>query len=315
MKLNSKLGIHLRCKINKRFIVFPINEFSQKAISKKFIQNIYYKNHKIFMKISSFKFSDNLNNEESKCDQRYFHDFESPQSQAITTEKLSIRILKYSVIFSITLVLIYKYLFNKYNPLSKNSKLFLINDNFDTKLSEKASMKLKKILEHYIYKEDSEEVKTVLKIYKNLADKSKFPYSPNINNIFVIHSVSIGAFLLKNGDFFISDRIIELANNKEDEIAFFIAAEMASTLMGNNTKRIFYYYILKHFGKYFKLEPTNSKITQSKFSAFKRDSLNFFNYFLHFYPENIISTYYEEYEIMRLAFKLLNKADYDLLQV
>jgi hypothetical protein len=314
MKLNSKFGINLKYKFNKQFIVFPINEFSQKAISIKFIQKNIYKNDQIIRKIS-FKFSENIDKEESKSDQRYFHDFESPQNQTITTEKLSIRILKYSLIISITLVLIYKYLFNKYNPLSKNFKLFFINDYCDTKLSEKASTKLKTIFEHYIYKADSEEVKTVFKIYKNLAEKSKFPYCPNINNVYVIHSVSIGAFLLKNGDLFISDRIIELADNKEDQIAFFIAAEMASTLMGNNTKRILYYYILKHYGKYFKLEPKNSKITKSNFSAFKRDSLNFFNYFLHFYPENIISTYYEEYEIMRLAFKLLNKADYDLLQV
>jgi hypothetical protein len=316
MKLNSKCCIYLKYEINKKFIKFQINEFSQKAISIKFNQrNILIQNNQLFKKIPNFKFSENIHKVGSNSDQRYFHEFESPQAQVISTEKLSRRILKYSIIISTILLLIYKFLLNKFNPLSNNFKLFLINDYYDIKLSEKASHKLKKILEHYIYKIDSEEVQTVFKIYKNLAEKNKFPYIPKVNNIYVIHSVSIGAFLFKNGDLFISDRIIELADKNEDQIAFFIAAEMASTMIGNTTKRIFWYYILKNFGNYLKVEPVNAKITHSSFAAYKRDSLNFLNYFLHFYPENIVSTYYEEYEIMRVAFKLLNKSEYDLLEV
>lgn len=319
MKLNSKCCNCVKSKFSYKFLKYSSNNFSQKALSihhnfsyKLIISSISKQNN--LCHIPKKNFTDDSNKSQTS-DQRYFHEFESPQAQTITVKTFGFKIAKFLLIISTMIIVIYKFLLHKYNVLSKNYKWYIINNYYDIKLSQSASDKLKNILEHYIYKKDCEETQLVFKIYKNLAEKNHFPFIPNINNIYVVHFVSIGACLFKNGDLFISDRIIELANNNEDQIAFFISAEMASCLMDNVTKRILYYYLLKNYGKYLPVEAKNAKITSFSFVGYKRDNLNFFNYFLHFYPENVISTYYEEYEIMRVAFKLMNKAEYNLDEV
>ena len=124
--------------------------------------------------------------------------------------------------------------------------------------------------------------------------------------IFVINSPSIGAFLLNNGNLFVSDRIILMSDFNENEIALFLSTEISSLLMDQFGIRA--YEIIKE--KYYKNEINNSKE-----SIYKREDLNYVNKFLLFYPECKYTNYYEDVEILKLSLRLLAKANFDITKV
>jgi hypothetical protein len=117
---------------------------------------------------------------------------------------------------------------------------------------------------------------------------------------------------LINGDLFISKRVIDIADNIEDEIAFLIACEIANILMGKSTDRCFK--IISNSHNFFY---ANKKYTSHELNS---DTINSFittkeNKFLCFYPESILGNINEEFEIMKVALTLLHRAKYNLDQV
>jgi len=109
---------------------------------------------------------------------------------------------------------------------------------------------------------------------------------------------------------FISNRILEMAESNPDEIAFFIGVEIASALMENFTNRAFSILL---YNLYF-TDDSRTKMKSYSYLNHKIDYFNSFNRFLYFYPESVISTYFEEAELIRLSIKILNKADFKIFQ-
>jgi hypothetical protein len=303
------------------------NETINKKIHQLVMQKITTKNFRIninkygsltnkkLIKINKFSFVNKSDEHDQTNNQRYHYEYENPQTQDVNKEKLSTKLLKLTCYVILIISISYLSLFRKYSIIGKKYEWYFINEKYEIKLSEYASKFIQRVFENYIFKQDSEEAQQVLKIYKKLLEKNKFNYNPNQKNIFVIDSVSIGAFILKNGDLFISNRILEIANNNENEIAFFISTQISTLLMEKTTSIIFKYIFIKYLGKYLPIDPSGEKIFNLSFVGHRIENLNYFNRFLLFYPESLISTYYEEYEIMRIAIKLLNTAEFNLLQV
>ena len=122
--------------------------------------------------------------------------------------------------------------------------MYFFNESCELWLSNQVSNKIKELFKHNIYKHDLEETKRVTEIFKNVCAKNKifFPHY----NVYIVEFPSIGAFMLKNGDLFISSRVIELADEESnDEIAFLISHELAHILSGK-----FFYTIFTIYANY-----------------------------------------------------------------
>lgn len=270
-----------------------------------------------FYRSTKFCFSEDTKSSHS---QRYIYDYEAPEKQEISLQSLRSRILRKLLLFTSISTFIYIFLLRKYNHPAKRYQLYLINESMDTKLSGFASKKLQMLLNHYIYKKDSEEATLVLNIYKRLLEENKIKLEISQDNIFVIDSMSIGVFLFKNGDLFISNRILELAENNQDEIALFIATEISSNLHGKTTSRIFKYIFYEKIKNYFsnlngkRNKSNQSLISESNFINHKINSLMILNKYLYFYPESKVATVFEESEILRLAIQLVKKANFNIVQ-
>ena len=106
--------------------------------------------------------------------------------------------------------------------------------------------------------------------------KNKIDLKISPEKVFVIDSLSIAAFINKNGDLFISDRILELSDKNENEIALFIGTEITSNLMEKFTSRIINFLIDYYI-------PLNKSKVISKTNKFvdKIDANNEFNKFFY----------------------------------
>ena len=277
-------------------------------INRKLTRNLNFSfNSKKIFKLNKFKFCEKTKND----DQRFYTEFETPEDQTIKLMKFGYKILIIAFKFSVVSGLLYYCFFSKYNNVSKKKRLYFINEMCEIKLAKVVSNKIKEYFKYYIYIKEGEETELIYKIYRHLLEKNSIKIPITKDNVNVIESPSIGAFLSKNGDLFISKRIIELADNKEDEIAFFIAAEIASVLRGDFTYRIFKCVesiVQKTFSE-------ESVVKSTNIITSKRNFLNSFNKFLFFYPECVFTTLYDEVELMRLTLKILNKAEYNLVEV
>jgi hypothetical protein len=263
----------------------------------------------------------NANTDSSKTQSqgnRYFYDFQSPEQQTINIlpiyERISLFIIK---IIIIGIVIYYAFL-QKFNPISRKRNLYLVNEYFELKFARYISKRIHKIYEPYIYKNDTPEAELILKIYKNLLAKNKINVGGkqvNQENIFIVDSQSIGAFLCKNGDLFISNRIIDLSNGNEDEIALFISSQITNVLLGNFTP-VCFNILFSIFSERF--QSLNSDDPSNYFRKTllhrKREELFKYNKYLFFYPETCVINYYDEVENLRYNLKLLNKANYNLEQ-
>jgi hypothetical protein len=247
---------------------------------------------------------------------RYDWNFEAPEFKDVTLTHLHIKLLKFLIGVFFIGFFSYIFLFRKFNNVSKRYNLYFINENFEYKLAEYISKKLQYNFDHCIYKRDTEEVELVFKIYKNLLEKNKIEFNEiTKQNIFVIDSPIIGCCLLKNGDLFISNKIIEMSNYDEDQCALFIGAELASMLMGRFTKRIFKYFLNECI--YARLNTPYDPVlnVNRDFVTYKRSEMHYLSKYVLFYPETEITFYFEELEILKFTMNLLNQSEYDLMKV
>ena len=267
----------------------------------------YFTTNKSFKK--AFLFTSRKHFSETN-DKRYDYNYEAPEQQEINFKTIGFKFLKFILIVLLGFNVLKWLLFMKYNKVSKTYQVYFINELFEMKLADFVSHKLQKVLEHQIYKTNSEEGALVYKIYKKLLEGNKISLNITQENVFLIDSISYGAFMNKNGDLFISNKLIELANNNEDEVAFFLAIELVSNFTGKFFERVLKYFLLE------KVLPDYdvTKMRLRSFSSHYIDKLNKYNRFLYFYPESNISNYYEEMNMISLALKLLKQGGFNVFQ-
>jgi hypothetical protein len=270
------------------------------------------RNNFSFLKISFKNFCDQKN------DQRYNLNYEPLQEQNVNSVSLLERILRLLIGAMLAIYFFKVFIFTKFNPISKHKEVYFINETCELYLNNFFSKKIQKIFENSIYKSDTVEVESVLKVFQKLLDKNKISFANKISteNIFVVDSPTIAAFLLKNGDLFISNHLFELCDGDENEIAFFISVEIANLLMGKVTDRFLKIakeiYSEKYTPEFKKDKLYNKKIPKTDFVSYHRNKQAFINKYVLFYPESVLNTYFQEIDIMRNAIKVLNHADYDL---
>jgi hypothetical protein len=280
------------------------------------LKNVFKNNlSKSSLRNSHFKLlTRNFSTSTENQDSRYHYDYESPEQHDISLKTIGFRIAKKILIFSSVVLICYLILFRKYNKFAKRYQYYFINDHVEQKIADKASIYLKNTFSHCIYKQDqqSEEVNLVFKIYEKILKENKISLekSIDIKKIFIVDFVSFGAFLNKNGDLFISNRILDLAENREDEIALFIGLEISNNILGGFSNRILKFMIYEY------LFP-ESHVTHMKtrnFLTHNIDKWNRFNRFLFLYPESVLGSYYEDVALIQQSLKLLNKAGFNVFQ-
>jgi hypothetical protein len=317
-----------KSKLSNTKKIFCLIQSNNRLFTLLITKNILKTNYKYLIKCNRFNFCEKINsnsttnqeantNTENNSQNRYLYEFESPETQDVNlksaTEKYSYILLKLIILsFGIYFILL-----KKYNPISKHRELYFINEYSECKFFDFVTKKIIKRYQHYIFKQDSEECEKVYNICKNLIEKNNLPTGfIKKEQIYIIDSPSIGALLSKNGDLLISYRVLELSNQLDDEIAFFVAFELAHVLMGKSSYRFFKIIKenmnlkIKLASKKFKKEEIYQNFLTKKFEELSLD-----NRFLYFYPESKISNYYEEIEIARVALNLLYKAGYNLDKV
>ena len=306
----------LKLKKNVNTFIKNYNFFS--LINRKFPNYIlaFQKNNFFLSKISHYKFSENLNNKENCYDtinKRYEYDYDAPEDSSFEYKsklKKFIYFLFHLGLFTYGFYLVF---LRKLNQLTQKRELYFINENIELKISNKLSKKIQNIFQHYIYKHDTEENILILKIYKNLLEKNNIKCDNlNKNNIFIIESESLGSFLLKNGDLFISSRLIDITQKNENFLAFFISCEIANQAMGLNSCRLFNIFFNMKTEKIFNKteEIPIFSIIDKKFKE-----LEYYNSCLLFYPDSVVMNYFKEKELMKIALKLLHSSGYDIFEV
>lgn len=316
--LKFKINVSPFLLKNKSFLIKnkqPLSAFSlinnnQAKLTGSFLINI---NYKPFCE-NNKKESDN-NDEHIK---RYNYEFEAPENSDFEykSKLKSLMMLLLSIgLFSFG---IYIFFLRKLNLITKNYQFYFINEYFELKLASYISNKIQKIFSHYIYKHESDYSLYALEIYKNLLDKNNTIKS-NKNfiskeNIFIIESEALGCFMLKNGDLFISSRLIEICESNPNHLAFLIACEIAFQAMGLDSNRILkIFFDLRSKDSILKnKEKENQELPRFSLADRKKKDLEFYNRFLLFYPESIVLNYLEEKEVLKIALRILHKSDFDV---
>ena len=317
--LNLKNNVNFFFVQNRRKLNF--NKFCFFKISIDYKKN--FNENKLLIKTNRLYFSDNSKKENDQSDpniKRYNYDYEAPEDSDFEYKSEIKRVLRFLLRLTVFSFGIYFFFFRKLNLITKKYQLYFLNETLELKISDYFSKKIQRIYEHYIHKHDTEEVNFVLEVYKILLEKNNTKCDfISKENIFVIESETIGCLMLKNGDLFISSRLIQIANNNPNYLAFFIACEVASQAMGLNSSRIFkIIFDLKTKNSIFRYKIKNSEQEElPKFTIIdkKFKELEFNNRFLFFYPESIIMNYFEEKELLKISLRILNKANFSLDEV
>jgi hypothetical protein len=251
---------------------------------------------------------------------RYTLNHELPEKKDIKLRPFPERLIIFLIKVMLLYYLLKHFFFTKYNIISKRKVPYLINENIEIIFNDYISKRLQAIFTNKTYRTDTPEVELVYKIYTNLLKKNKIIFTKQItkDNIYIIDTPTIASFLLKNGDLFISNRIIELGNSEENEIAFFIATEIANLLMEKTTERfirvLYDNYITSNLINK-KVKTNVNRIPKLELPSYLREKESFINDYVLFYPESKTNTYFEEIDMCRVALKLLNAADYELNKV
>lgn len=324
----------LKIKNNVNFLFIKNNIFFNLKRNFLSINQIQKTNKIIFNKIIinnliKFPFCDNTrtNNENNNRDntendqniKRYNYEYEAPENSDFEYKSKIKKFFMFIFRLSLFSFGIYIFFFRKLNLITKKYELYFLNESLELKIASYISKKIQKIFDHYIQKHDSEDALFVLEIYKTILEKNEIlKNTSNIitnKNIYVIQSESLGCFILKNGDLFISSRLIDLSKDDPNYLAFFISCEIAHQAMGLDSNRI--------FKIMFDIKTKNSILRQKiknqededlpKFSLSERKfrELEFYNRYLLFYPESIIMNYLQEKELLKIALRILHKANID----
>lgn len=268
-------------------------------------------------------FCNNTKKESENNDQdikRYNYEYEAPEKSDFEYKSKLMSLLKFLFSFGLFSFGFYIFFLRKLNLITKNYEFYFLNEFLELKLASYVSKKIQKIFAHYIYKHESEYVESALEIYKVLLEKNQMLNKSNYliakENIFVIESEALGCFMLKNGDLFVSSRLMQVCQSNPNHLAFFISCEIAFQAMGMDSNRI-----LKIF---FDLQSKNSILSNKdreenelpRFSLAdkKKKDLEFYNRYLLFYPESVVLSYMKEREVFKIALRILHKAGFDVLE-
>lgn len=318
-QIRKKLFRMFKIKNNVNLIKAFSKSFKKQIINKYTFINFRQKSSSL-NKILSFKFTTNSDNkEENSISKRYEYDYESPEDSNF--EYIS-KLKKYLDILLRLLLLsfgFHYFFLQKINIITKKKEPYFLNDFLELRISKYFSKKIQKIFENFIYIHEHPDALKVLSVYKNLLQSNKIPSDYlSEKNIFIVHSEAIGCFILKNGDLFISSRLVEICKKNENYFAMFIANELAFQAMGLDTKRMLKIYINRQMEKSKFLKKViyqgNEIISLNLFEK-KEKQIEYYNRFLLFYPESIILNYFEEKEILKVALKFIKNSEYDLLEV
>lgn len=305
----------LNIKFNKNIFENSTNTNTNKLYGVN--TNNPFNNTSSFNKLTKFNFC--LDEKDNKNIKRYEYDYEAPEDSNFEYKSKIKRFLNLLSALFLFSYCFYYFFLQKLNILTKKRELYLINEFFEVKLNNYFSNKIQKIFENYIFNHDNKDIDFVLKVYKRILQKNKIPFR-NIDKykIFIIQSETLGCFILKNGDIFISNRLIDFCKKNENYLSFFISSELAFLAMELNTKRIFEIWLHKKKEKSKHLKKTfyeTDDLPSFSLMDKKQKQLEYFNRFLLYYPESIVSNYFLEKEVMKIALKLLVKSEYDILEV
>lgn len=261
--------------------------------------------------------SDNNNNSEEHI-KRYNYEYENPENLDFEYKSKLKNLLM--LFFSISLFSFGFYLFflRKLNLTTKNYQFYFLNQYFELKIASYVSNKIQKIFAHYIHKHESEYALEALEVYKTLLTKNNLinvsKSKITKENIFVIESEALGCFMLKNGDLFVSSRLIDVCKTNENYLAFFLSCEIAFQAMGLDSKRILkIFFDLKSKNSILKTKETeDQEMPRFSLADKKKKELEYYNRFLLFYPESLVLNYLQEKELLKIALRILNKAEYDV---
>ncbi len=267
---------------------------------------------------NSKKESDNNNNDNHI--KRYNYEYEAPENLDFEYKsKLKNFVI---LLFSICLFSFGFYIFflRKLNLLTKKYHFYFLTEYFELKIASFISNKIQKIFSHYIYKHESEFALQALDVYTILLNKNNFLNTTTNKiekeNIFVIESEALGCFMLKNGDLFISSRLMEVCQSNPSHLGFFIASEIAFQAMGLDSSRILkIFFDLKSINSVVRYkDKENQELPKFSLADSKKKDLELYNRFLSFYPESVVLNYLEEKEVLKIVLRILHKADFNVCE-
>jgi len=321
---NNVNSLFIKNKIifNLKRNILIINQIQK---TNKFILNRNLISNQIKFSLCENTKSNNENNNSNNTEndqniKRYSYEYEAPENSDFEYKSKLKRIFMFLFHFSLFSLGIYIFFFRKLNILTKKYELYFLNESLETKIATFISKKIQKIFENYIQKHDSEDALFVYDIYKFILEKNGIVNNKTNSlikneNIYVIQSENLGCLILKNGDLFISSRLVDLSKNNPNYLAFFISCELAHQAMGLESKRIFkIIFDIKTQNSILRQKIKNQEdedLPKYSLSEKKFRELEFYNRYLLFYPESVIMNYLEEKELLKIALRILHKTNLD----
>lgn len=299
---------------NKKYLSIFSNYTNKKALLNK---------HSILKPNKMYFCSNDTKKESENSDpdiKRYNYEYEAPENSDFEYKSKLYTLFK--LLFSLGLFSFGFYIFflRKLNLITKNYEIYFLNEYLELKIASYFSKKIQQIFEHYIYKHESEHALCALEIYKTLLENNQMLKNTNNliakENVFIIESEALGCFMLKNGDLFVSSRLMEVCQSNPNHLAFFLSCEIAFQAMGLDSNRILkIFWDLRTQNSYLR-QKDNKEEELPRFSLAdrKKKDLEFYNRYLLFYPESIVLNYLEEREVFKIALRILHKAGFDVFE-
>jgi hypothetical protein len=264
----------------------------------------------------------NFKNENQNNDpdiKRYNYDYEAPENLDFEYKSKLQTALKFLFSLSLFSFGFYMFFLRKINLTTKKHQFYFLNEYLELKIASYVSNKIQKIYAHYIYKHESENAQYALEIYKTLLNKNQILNQNKISkeNIFIIESEVLGCFMLKNGDIFVSSRLIDVCVSNPNHLAFYLSCEIAFQAMGLDSGRILNIVFDLLNSKDSMIRNRDSEDQElPKFSLAdnKKKELEFYNKFLLFYPESVVLNYLEEKEVLKIALRILHRANFNVYE-
>lgn len=318
----------LKLKINVNYLLqknkTPLSLYQKHfSISANFTTKQLNSNKQTIIGFNKKFFCNNAKKESGNNDQdikRYNYEYEAPENSDFEYKSKLMGLLKFLFSFGLFSFGFYIFFLRKLNLITKNYEFYFLNEFLEMRVASYVSKKIQQIFAHYIYKHESEYALSAWEIYKVLLEKNQMlDSSKNLitkENVFVIESEALGCFMLKNGDLFLSSRLVQVCQSNPNHLAFFVSCEIALQAMGMNSKRILKI-VFDLRSKDSNLRNKNNEENElPRFSLAdrKKKDLEFYNRYLLFYPESVILNYMKEREVFKIALRILHKAGFDVVE-
>lgn len=319
--LNLKNNVYSNLLKNKTLLSLNNKRINYLLINQKAKLLYRNKNRMITPIIKTFcqKNTKNESDDNEQETKRYNYEYEAPENLDFEYKSKIRKAIRFLISLGLFTFGFYVFFLRKLNLITKQYQFYFLNEFFELKVANFFSKRIQKIFSHLIYKHESENALYALDVYKSLLEKNQILNNNLISkeNIYVIESDALGCFMLKNGDLFITSRLINVCINNPNHLAFFIACEIAFQAMGLNSSRIIkiLFEILNGENSMIR----NRDIVKQDLPKFsladkKKKELDYYNRFLLFYPESVILNYLEEKEVLKIALRILHKANFNIYE-